>query len=120
MASRLKIKTRDKELSPKWYIAKEVFRRKGMTYARFAELSGQSVTAVHDMLNYPPSIIHIKMMADILKVPFFDFFDFTRDEGAATVPAGSTAVRDEDLPQSFRCPSCGALLNVSLNTSNFD
>lgn len=120
MASRLKIKTRDKELSPKWYIAKEVFRRKGMTYARFAELSGQSVTAVHDMLNYPPSIIHIKMMADILQVPFFDFFDFTRDEGFATVPSGSQEGQQQTAPNAFRCPSCGALLNVSLNASNFD
>lgn len=119
MASRLKIKTRDKKLSPKWYIAKEVFRRKGMTYARFAELSGQSVTAVHDMLNYPPSIIHIKMMADILQVPFFDFFDFNRDEGASTVPSGSPEVQ-QTAPNAFRCPSCGALLDVSLNASNFD
>lgn len=119
MAPRLKIKTRDKELSPKWYIAKEVFRRKGMTYARFAELSGQSVTAVHDMLNYPPSIIHIKMMADILQIPFFDFFDFTRDKGEATVPSDSTEGPQKIL-NAFKCPSCGALLNVSLSTSNFD
>lgn len=119
MASRLKIKTRDKALCPKWYIAKEVFRRKGMTYARFAELSGQSVTAVHDMLNYPPSIVHIKMMADILQVPFFDFFDFTRDEGATTVPSGSPEGQ-QTVPNAFRCPSCGALLNLSLNASNFD
>ena len=120
MASRLKIKTRDKKLSPKWYIAKEVFRRKGMTYARFAKFSGQSVTAVHDMLNYPPSIIHIKLMADILQVPFFDFFDFTRDESAATVPSGSPDGHQQTDPNAFRCPSCGALINVSINTSNFD
>ena len=119
MASRLKIKTRDKELYPKWYIAKEVFRRKGITYARFAELSGQSVTAVHDMLNYPPSIIHIKMMADILQVPFFDFFDFSRDESQASSPAACAEPHDT-APHSFRCPSCGAILNVSLNPSNFD
>ena len=119
MASRLKIKTRDKELYPKWYIAKEVFRRKGITYARFAELSGQSVTAVHDMLNYPPSIIHIKMMADILQVPFFDFFDFSRDESTASSQA-ACAESNDNAPNAFRCPSCGALLNVSLNPSNFD
>lgn len=97
-----KIKSRSKDIDTSWYIAKEVFRKKNMTYQRFSDLTGMSVTAVNDMVNIPPSIVHIHLMSQVLGVPFSHFFRFEDNLNSPTSHL-----------QDLHCPVCGAGFSVN-------
>ena len=52
-----------KELNPSWYIAEQVVKRSGYSQKQIAEKLGISVCSVHYMINHPPSIVHVQMLA---------------------------------------------------------
>ena len=66
--SKGKLITKDKELTPAWYVAKRVLNVHNVTYNDMAEKLGVSVTTVHDLCNYAPNIVRVKQMADALGV----------------------------------------------------
>ena len=98
-----------KELNPSWYIAEQVVKRSGYSQKQLAEKMGVSVTSVHYMINHPPSIVHVQMLAEAIGCSFFDFFDF---------PAPSTESQQESQSHVFPCPHCGHLLQISSVSSN--
>ena len=55
--SKGKLITKDKELTPAWYVAKRVLNVHNVTYNDMAEKLGVSVTTVHDLCNYAHSSI---------------------------------------------------------------
>ena len=75
-----KTKLKTKQTSPAWYIARDVMKRKGFTYDQLAEKIGMSPSSTFMIVNRAPSILHVKMLADVMGVPFADFFDFSKKE----------------------------------------
>lgn len=96
-----KLKIRDKEKDLNWYVAKRVLKTHNVTYKQMSELLNCSVTAVHDMLNHPPSIVHVKLMADAIGCSFYDFFDFSASP-TESVKCPAVAPHGE-----LTCPNCG-------------
>lgn len=92
--------------SPAWYVAKRVILAHGLTAQKFAEQMGVSGVTMHRWLNYCPSVLHVKMMADELGCSFFDFFDFS--EGGEAPQAAVTAVFNANVNRhnTFTCPNC--------------
>jgi len=114
--SKGKLITKDKELTPAWYVAKRVLNVHNVTYNDMAEKLGVSVTTVHDLCNYAPNIVRVKQMADALGVSFFDFFDFTQEGKEAAVPNAN--LNGPTVPCSkaiITCPHCGETLITSLS-----
>lgn len=73
-----KTKLNTKTKAPDWYVAKQIIKDKGITYEKLGEMLGISRTSAFQVTNYAPSILHVKAMADALKVPFNKFFDFSK------------------------------------------
>lgn len=93
-----------KELNPSWYIAEQVVKRSGYSQKQLAEKMGVSVTSVHYMINHPPSIVHVQMLAEAIGCSFFDFFSF---------PDSTVAPQQKPQSHVFPCPHCGHLLQIS-------
>lgn len=93
-----KIKTKGD--SPEWYVAKRVLKLHDITYEEMGRRINVSVTSVHDMVNHPPSVMHVKLMADAIGCSFFDFFDFSHE------PASSPSKPSADFGNTFACPNC--------------
>lgn len=112
--------TKDKELTPDWYIAKRVLRAHSITYTQMAEMLGTSVTAVHDMCNYTPNVLRIKQMADAIGIPFFEFFDFSHEGSVSGETIDPTTEQEapagEKSSALLSCPNCGTVLTASLTS----
>ena len=98
-----------KNLNPSWYIAEQVVKRSGYSQKQIAEKLGISVCSVHYMINHPPSIVHVQMLAEAIGCSFFDFFNF---------PDSTVASQLESKFPVFPCPHCGHLLQISSVPSN--
>lgn len=98
-----------KELNPSWYIAEQVVKRSGYSQKQIAEKLGISVCSVHYMINHPPSIVHVQMLAEAIGCSFFDFFSF---------PDSTVAPQQKPQSHVFPCPHCGHLLQISSVPSN--
>lgn len=119
-----KLRTKDKALTPAWYVAKRVLRSHGYTLADIVTRLGVSQTTASDILNYAPNILRVKQLSEAFDIPFFDFFDFSQDAGSAcgdapspsSVLAGSAS--EKAVPQSkaiVTCPHCGETLITTLS-----
>lgn len=120
-----KLRTKDKALTPAWYVAKRVLRSHGYTLADIVTRLGVSQTTASDILNYAPNILRVKQLSEAFDIPFFDFFDFSQDASAggdgialssSNAPAG--AASEKAVPQSkaiVTCPHCGETLITTLS-----
>ncbi len=94
--------------TPSWYVAKRIIRAHGISYKELGERMNLSVTTIHSLVNYAPSIMHVKMMADAIGCSFFDFFDFSADPNASQAVLSSISGIHVNAPADniFMCPSC--------------
>lgn len=101
-----KLATRNE--TPSWYVAKRVIRTHGISYKELGQRMNLSVTTIHSLVNYSPSILHVKMMADAIGCPFFDFFDFSAEPNApqAVLSTISDMNTNHHANNIFTCPSC--------------
>ena len=118
MQEKGKLKTKDKKVTPAWYIAKRVIRAHGISYESLAEQLNCSVTSVHDFVNYTPNVLRIFQMAKATGIPFLDFFDLEAlnaaiASGDSEAPAAAVGSVCRDIIAT--CPHCGTPLSVVLN-----